>query len=259
MKSRWWLEVRARSPYDVGEMKTAIVLKHVEFEGPSRIAPLLVERDYQLDVRALYLGDLVPSHLGKDEILIVMGGPMGVADLDRPELPFLKREVALLESCIEQDQPVLGVCLGSQLLAHAAGAKVRPMRDGQARVYEVGWGPVRFHHELNDASLAGLPREGQVLHWHGDTFELPAGARHLASSAACENQAFRLGRQFGLQFHCEVTSNDVEAWLAADDGFVMQANGKDAFASVRRETARYIEAQYELGDHLLRNILTAIA
>lgn len=236
-------------------MKTAIVLKHVEFEGPSRIAPLLVERGYRLDVRSLHLGDLVPSHLGQDEILIVMGGPMGVADLDRAELPFLKREVELLQSCIEQDQPVLGVCLGSQLLAHAAGAEVRQMHDGQARLYEVGWGAVRFHHELSDASLAGLPREGQVLHWHGDTFELPAGARHLASSAVCKNQAFRLGRQFGLQFHCEVTADDVEAWLAADDGFLTQANGEEAFASVRSDTARHIEAQYQLGDRLLRNIL----
>jgi len=240
-------------------MKTAIILKHVEFEGPSRIAPLLDERGYQLDVRALYLGDLVPSHLGKDEILIVMGGPMGVAELEVPELPFLKREVELLRSCVEQDLPVLGVCLGSQLLAHSAGARVRQMRDGGARQYEVGWGAIRFHHELGDDVLRGLPREGQVLHWHGDTFDLPSGAQHLASSEICPNQAFRLGRQFGLQFHCEVTRDDVEAWLAADDGFVEQANGSDGFATIRRGTAQHINAQDELGDRLLRNILDAMS
>ncbi|MEI9937368.1 MAG: gamma-glutamyl-gamma-aminobutyrate hydrolase family protein [Pseudomonadota bacterium] len=239
-------------------MKTAIVLKHVEFEGPSRIAPLLDQRGYQIDVRALYLGDSVPSHLGNDEILIVMGGPMGVSDIGKHELPFLEREVELLRSCLEQDQPVLGVCLGSQLLAHAAGARVGPMHDGQARRYEVGWDSIRFHHEVGDEVLRGMPLEDQVLHWHGDTFDLPTGARHLASSRICPNQAFRLERQFGLQFHCEVTSEDVEAWLAGDDGFVERANGKDAFARLRRDTAQRISAQSELGDRLLGNILDAM-
>jgi len=219
---------------------------------------VLVEHGYQLDVRALYRGDLVPSHLGQDELLVVMGGPMGVADLDNPQLPYLKREVELLRSCIEQDQPVLGVCLGSQLLAHAAGARVHQMHDGRGRQYEVGWGAVRFRHETGDAVLRGLPLEGHVLHWHGDTFELPAGAQHLASSALCANQAFRLGRQFGLQFHCEVTSDDVEAWLAADDGFAIRANGGDAFAQIRRDTVQYLRAQDELGSRLFGNILDAL-
>src|SRR6478609_9346847 len=239
-------------------MKTAIILKHVEFEGPSRIGSLLAERGYQLDVRELYNGDVVPSHLGQGEVLLVMGGPMGIADLDNPQLPYLKREVELLRSCIEQDQPVLGVCLGSQLLAHAAGARVWQMHDGNARQYEVGWGAVRFHHETGDEVLRGLPQAAQVLHWHGDTFDLPTGARHLASSPICTNQAFRLGRQFGLQFHCEVTSDDVEAWLAADDGFVTQANGDEAFAQIRRDTAQYVRAQDELGNRLFGNILDAL-
>src|SRR6478736_5234117 len=82
--------------------------------------------------------------------------------------------------------------------------------------------------------------------------------QHLASSALCANQAFRLGRQFGLQFHCEVTSDDVEAWLAADDGFAIRANGGDAFAQIRRDTVQYLRAQDELGSRLFGNILDAL-
>ena len=98
-----------------------------------------------------------------------------------------------------------------------------------------------------------------MLHWHGDTFDLPAHAQLLASSAVCPNQAFRLGRrQFGLQFHCETTAEDVETWLAADDGFLTKANGPNAAAEIRRGTAQYMQHQHEVGGHLLRNLLDAM-
>ncbi len=237
-------------------MRKAVVLKHVEFEGPSRIAALLAERECAIDTRSLYRGDPLPTRLSQDQLLIVMGGPMGVADLDRPEFPFLKREVELLRSCIAIGSPVLGVCLGAQLLAHATGARVYPMQQGEQRKYEVGWGPTRFHHATGDAVLAGLPSEATLLHWHGDTFDLPRGAQPLASTDACEQQAFRLGqRSFGLQFHCETSAEDVEAWLAADDGFITAANGEGAAETIRRDTARYSAEQRTVGDALLRNLI----
>ena len=237
-------------------MRKAVVLKHVEFEGPSRIATLLAERECSIDTRSLYRGDPVPTRLSQDQLLIVMGGPMGVADVDRPEYPFLKRELELLRSCIAIGSPVLGVCLGAQLLAHATGARVYPMQQGDQRMYEVGWAPVRFHHATGDAVLAGIPNEAALLHWHGDTFDLPRGAQQLASTDACAQQAFRLGqRSFGLQFHCETSTEDVQAWLAADDGFITAANGEDAASSIRRDTARYSAEQHTVGDALLRNII----
>src|ERR1043166_7248326 len=118
-----------------------------------------------------------------------MGGPMGVGERDRPEYSFLRDEIELLRGCIAADAPVLGICLGAQLLAHAAGARVHPMTggaDGSGR-YEVGWAPVRFHRTEDDDVLSGLPAEAPVLHWHGDTFTLPAGARLLASTTICQN------------------------------------------------------------------------
>ena len=184
---------------------------------------------------------------------------MGVADLDRTEFPFLKREVELLRSCIAIGSPVLGVCLGAQLLAHATGARVYPMQQGEQRKYEVGWAPIRFHHATGDAALAGVPNEATLLHWHGDTFDLPRGAQLLASTDVCEQQAFRLGqRSFGLQFHCETSAEDVEAWLAADNGFVTNANGEGAAEAIRRDTARYSADQRTVGDTLLRNVIKAM-
>src|SRR3954467_5901295 len=119
--------------------KRAVILQHVEFEGPARIADVLIEAGLVLDVRALYRGDEVPSQLDRGDVLVVMGGPMGVADLDDPAYPFLGREVDLLRRTITDDAPMLGVCLGAQLLAHAGGAAVYPMSEAKSgwRVYEV--------------------------------------------------------------------------------------------------------------------------
>jgi len=237
-------------------MRKAVVLKHVEIEGPSRIATLLAERECSIDTRALYRGDPLPTRLSQDQLLIVMGGPMGIADLESPEFPFLKREVELLRNCIAVGSPVLGVCLGSQLLAHAAGGRVYPMKEGEQRQYEVGWAPLRFHHETRDSALAGVPTEATLLHWHSDTFDLPRGAQLLASTERCKHQAYRLGqRSFGLQFHCETTAEDIEAWIAADDGFMATANGEGAAEAMRRDTARFIAEQRTVGDVLLRNLL----
>jgi GMP synthase-like glutamine amidotransferase len=242
-------------------MKRAVVLQHAEFEGPAAIAEIVVQEGYSLDVRALHRGDPVPRDLGRDDLLVVMGGSMGVADLDRPEYSYLPAEVELLERRIREDAPSLGVCLGAQLLAHAAGAAVYPMRseDSNRRVYEVGWAPITFHGTKNEGVLAGLPSEAPVLHWHGDTFDLPANARLLASSARCRHQGFQLGRRlFGLQFHCELAAGDIEVFLREDAEYVRQANGAAGIEQLRQDTVRYVDSFRSLGDRLLQNILRAM-
>lgn len=242
-------------------MTRAVVLQHAAFEGPAMLARLLVQRGVSLDTRRLDQGDALPESLSANEMLVVMGGPMGIGDLERPECSFLRDELRLLRWCVEHDAPVLGICLGAQLLAFAAGAPVHPMtfEDG-TRCHEVGWGDVDFH-ALNgsEPTLRGLPSAGIVLHWHGDVFELPRHAVLLASSPLCRNQAFKLGsRMFGLQFHCEVGEEHVEAFLRADAAFVASARGQDGADQIRRDTIRYANASAALGERLLGNILDAM-
>jgi GMP synthase (glutamine-hydrolysing) len=155
---------------------------------------------------------------------------------------------------------VLGVCLGAQLLAHAAGARVFPCvrRDDNGREVpdrEVGWGPVSFLGE-HEPALAGLGTEATVLHWHGDTFDLPRGAVHLAATARCRHQAFRLGaRAFGVQFHVEVDAATACRWAVEDADFVRAARGPNGPALVIAETEQHAAAAQPAGDRLIRNIL----
>jgi GMP synthase (glutamine-hydrolysing) len=141
--------------------------------------------------------------------LIFLGGSMSAND----DLPFIHREVDHIRAAIIRGQPVLGICLGAQLIAKALGARV--YKNG---VTEIGWAPVTFTSlAQRDPLFAHLPRSETIFHWHGDTFDLPEGAELLALSVQCRNQAFRLGdRVYGLQFHLEVTPAMIALWCAED-------------------------------------------
>ena len=233
-------------------MTHATVLQHVPFEGPGLIAPELRARGVAITERHLYAGDPVPTTLPADEILVVMGGPMGVGDIGDAKYPFLIGERGLLQKHIAQDGRVIGVCLGAQLLADASGAKVYPNPNGR----EVGWGPIDLIGLGKEPALAGLNAQETVLHWHGDTYDLPPGAVLLASTAKCRNQAYRLGqRRFGLQFHCEVDAATVATWVVEDAAYVAGANGPDGGKQILLDTARVIAAHTQVGKRLIGNIL----
>jgi GMP synthase (glutamine-hydrolysing) len=184
-----------------------LVVQHVPWEGPHRIGRALTDAGLALDVRQPLSGDSLPEH-PEIAAAVFMGGPMNVDETQR--YPGLLAEREWLAGAVAADLPILGVCLGSQLIARALGADIRP---GPAK--EIGWAPVRVHDE-KDPILGGLSPACDVLHWHGDTFDLPDGAKHLASSDQTKVQAFRVRNAWGLLFHAEADAALTERWLAED-------------------------------------------
>jgi GMP synthase-like glutamine amidotransferase len=177
------------------------VVQHVAYEGPGLIADEATRRGVVLEARRMDLGEALPAATEIDG-LVVMGGPMGVDD--EGEHPHLTAERALIADSLARDLPILGVCLGAQLLAATLGGRVY-----RGPVAEVGCGHVRLSAEGRRDTVLGAPglAELPVLHWHHDTFDLPPGAVHLADSAPYPNQAFRAGAcAYGLQFHVELTA-----------------------------------------------------
>jgi GMP synthase-like glutamine amidotransferase len=243
-------------------MRRALILEHVPHEGPARVGHALARAGFELDRRQLFAGAAVPTDLEGAELLVVMGGPMGVEDIGDPRHPFLGAELELVRLAVARDFPTLGICLGAQLLAAAAGARVYPnlVGDPPRPLREVGWGAVHFTRTPSEEPvLAGLDPAEVVLHWHGDTFDLPAGAVLLASTLECQNQMYRLGqRQFGLQFHIELEEPDIERWLAADPEYVRGALGPAGAERIRHDTRRFLARYRERGDGLLDRMLASM-
>ena len=261
-------------------MSKAVILQHVPYEGPGRIVPIFRDFGIPVEVRHLYRGDEVPTDLDEIRCLIVMGGPMGVADVGSEKFPFLAQEVDLLKRVIARDRAFLGICLGAQLLAHAAGAKVYPNAKPGATpdapttpMPEFGWGPVAFPFPGGTEPIVGGMHDGaQMFHWHYDTFDLPklpapanappppappppSGNALLSSTKACKNQAYRFKtRLFGFQYHFELTEADLDAILANGKNDLARA-GAVTESDIRQSTAQNYREYARLGDRLIQNFI----
>ncbi len=189
----------------------AIVLMHVESEGPGTLGTFLQNHGVEIETRKLYAKDPVPTEISGLDAVISMGGPMNVYEED--EYPFLKDETDFLRQAIDDGIPVMGVCLGAQMIAKACGKKVY-----RAPEEEVGWCEISLTEKAREDYLfKDLPSPLTVFQWHGDTFDVPDGGVLLASSEVCENQAFRYKNAYGLQFHVEVTGDMLEEWFEDSD------------------------------------------
>jgi GMP synthase (glutamine-hydrolysing) len=212
------------------------VFQHIACEDLGTFAETLAARGFTSEYIRLFAGDAIPGDWGTVRALIFLGGPMSVNDEAR--LPYLAAEKTVIRDALNRRLPVLGVCLGAQLLAAAAGSRVFP----GARP-EIGWEPVSLSVEgRQDAVLSPLAGLAAVFHWHGETFDLPPGAVRLAFSALTMNQAFRLGQcAYGLQFHLEVDAAMIDAWVREYPHDL----GPDPAAAARRiaaDTAQYAGA-----------------
>lgn len=182
----------------------ACVFQHVPFEGLGHIEPWLLRAGFQISYTRLFNSDETPDPRTVD-FLVILGGPMSVNDEHLH--PWLVTEKQWLRSFLKTGKPVLGICLGAQLIANTLGSRVFPNRE-----QEIGWFPIEgLSH--GHPSAFHFPPATEVFQWHGETFDLPPGAIHLARSQACENQAFQIGQAIGLQFHLETTPESVRALI----------------------------------------------
>lgn len=187
-------------------MKSVIAVRHISFENLGTLESLLKERGYDVRYIDATVDDISSlDHSGAD-LLVVLGGPVGA--FDENAYPFLAAELELVRARLKAGMPILGICLGAQLIARALGAKVYPLG-----VKEIGFAPLHLSDDGRRSPLAGLG-DAPVLHWHGDQFDIPAGAKRLAGTQVGQNQAFSVGRDvLALQFHLEADTSRIEQWL----------------------------------------------
>lgn len=183
-------------------MKSIRIFRHIDCEGPAYLQTLLQEKNIPFELVRIDEFDPIQAQLDNIAGLIFMGGSMSVND----PLDWIPPELELIRQAVERNIPVLGVCLGSQLLAKALGAHVYP-----GPCMEIGWYPVNC---IGDQTLTrGLPTQMTVFHWHGETFDLPEDAHLLFSNARYQNQGYAVGPHLGLQFHIEMEAEQVREWL----------------------------------------------
>jgi GMP synthase (glutamine-hydrolysing) len=220
-------------------MKTAAVIRHVPFEDLGAFASALQEAGYAIRYHEAGTGDLRSADLLQCEILFVLGGPIGAYEEDK--YPFLCQELSVIESRLASGRPILGICLGAQLMARALGSRVYP---GPAK--EIGWAPIALSEAGRRSPVRHL-ESGPVLHWHGDTFDLPSGAELLVSTDVCRTQAFAYGKSgLAFQFHPEAEAKNLELWFI---GHAVEISGVPGLSvnTLRADTARFAPAARERG------------
>jgi GMP synthase (glutamine-hydrolysing) len=223
--------------------RSCLVLRHVAFEGLGVLAAQLHAGGFVTRICEVGVDPFPAEEVQSSDLLVVLGGPIGVYETEA--YPFLIEETAAIGARLAAQKPTLGICLGAQLMAAALGARVAP---GPAK--EIGYAPLTLTDEGRAWPLAALEGE-MALHWHGDAFDLPAGARRLAFTAICPNQAFAIGSYaLGLQFHAEVEPSALEAWLIGHAVELGKA-GIDP-RELRVQAARYGAATAEAGKKLFR-------
>ncbi len=227
-----------------------LIVKHIDIEGPGTWGDFLDIHNVPYRILDLGAGDKLPEDLSKLKAVVVLGGPMNVDEENK--YPWLVKENEFIKEILRRQIPFLGICLGSQLLAKAAGAQVV-----RSPVKEIGWYHVQLTDEgKNDPLLKDFREDNPIYQWHEDMFHVPQGGKLLASADGCPHQAFKVGvNAYGLQFHVEVTDKSIKEWCeeyAQNDLNVR----KEHAASMLKDYAQYKQVFDQQANTLYQNFLT---
>ncbi len=235
-------------------MQHILIFRHLANEGPGYFAEFLQRHDVPYTLIAIDKHQPVPTSLENVAGLVFMGGPMSVNDA----LPWIADELRLIQQAFWQDLPMLGHCLGGQLISKALGGQVGPNP-----VKEIGWLSVQRTQDSNTQDwLHGLPETFDAFHWHGETFSIPSGASTILSSAACPNQGFVIGNTLALQCHVEMTAEMVRDWAQVNDREIAQPSATiQSAAQMTERLPERIDKLHQYADVLytrwMRPILSA--
>jgi GMP synthase-like glutamine amidotransferase len=227
-------------------MNPIAIFRHAGTEGPGYLAKFLDERQIPWQLIAIDAGDAVPQDAAAYSGLVFMGGPMSVND----NLPWISKAEALIRDAVAKDIPLLGHCLGGQLISKALGAAV-----SRNPVKEIGWGGVKVSDNDIARNWFGGLQNFEAFHWHGETFTLPQGATHLLSSAYCANQAYSIGKHLALQCHVEMTSEMIAAWCVAgaDEIAASSSPAVQSASEMRQQMANKLPRLNSVANQLYRH------
>ena len=223
-------------------MKKLLVLKNIEREGPGLFLKIAKEKGFLPEIYNLYLGEKLPEPK-KDDLILIMGGPMSVRDINNEKYFWLREETYFLKRAIENQISIIGVCLGAQLLAHVLGGKIERLKDesNKENKPELGWSEISSIEEKSNEKIS-LSIKGplKVLHWHGDRIILPPQAKLLASSNRCREQLFKVGESiYGLQFHVETEGEMTSDWIKNDKKFIISGLGKKGQKILKNQCCKF--------------------
>ena len=223
-------------------MKKLLVLKNIEREGPGLFLKIAKKKGFLPEIYNLFLGEKLPEPK-KDDLILIMGGPMSVRDINNEKYFWLREETYFLKRAIENQISIIGVCLGAQLLAHVLGGKIERLKDesNKENKPELGWSEISSIEEKSNEKIS-LSIKGplKVLHWHGDRIILPPQAKLLASSNRCREQLFKVGESiYGLQFHVETEGGMTSDWIKNDKKFIISGLGKKGQKILKNQCCRF--------------------
>tara|TARA_B100000212_G_scaffold136573_1_gene102831 strand:+ start:408 stop:1148 length:741 start_codon:yes stop_codon:yes gene_type:complete len=220
-------------------MKTLHVLQHLEREGPGLISKIAEGKGFKTKIYRIDLGNKLPI-VNKNDLVLILGGPMGLEDISNEKFPWLKDEINLIKKLNKDNIGILGVCLGAQLLAYASGGKIEKLLGGKPLklMPEVGWSEIFVNNKSKYNKIFKEPLYG--LHWHSDRIILPPDAELIASSKRCKEQLFAISDYcFGIQFHIEYEDIMVKRWINEDYKFIKHSLGPEGQKILKKQNDLY--------------------